>query len=245
MPRPQYPKHAGPPPPALPPALQTVGQLVAETLKLYGSRFLLALPLGIPLAVADQIAIEHGRWGRVAVIAVASPAFTAAYIAACVLAHRRWPGWGQALSAFVLGTVLFLPAAFFFPWFALLSVGWLAFAGHAVPAMIVEGRGPIAALRRTRELAGADFVHAIGGLATLVILVGLTRIVMGQLLRSQADNTLRVAVGLSDVVLGPILFLGGALLYTNLVARIGTSREERKNERASAAAGIRSRSPRD
>ena len=39
---------------------------------------------------------------------------------------------------------------------------------------------------------------------------------MGFLLRQQADNTLRVAIFLADTVLGPLLFLGAALLYVDL-----------------------------
>ena len=70
-------------------------------------------------------------------------------------------------------------------------------------------------------------MHALGGLATLVIMFGLTRLMMGFVLRSQGDNTLRVSIFLADAVLGPILFLGGALLYFDLAARVGTTREER------------------
>ena len=36
MARPRYPKSTGPLPPPLPPATRTVGQLVAEIVKLYG-----------------------------------------------------------------------------------------------------------------------------------------------------------------------------------------------------------------
>ena len=55
---------------------------------------------------------------------------------------------------------------------------------------------------------------------------GLCRLAMGFLLRQQADNTLRVAIFLADTVLGPILFLGGALLFVDLAARVGTTRAE-------------------
>ena len=39
MARPRYPKSSGPLPPPLPPVTRTVGQLVAETLKLYGEHW--------------------------------------------------------------------------------------------------------------------------------------------------------------------------------------------------------------
>jgi len=60
-----------------------------------------------------------------------------------------------------------------------------------------------------------------------VIMFGIVRLAMGFLLRQQADNTLRVAIFLADTVLGPVLFLGGALLFVDLRARVGTTREER------------------
>ena len=75
------------------------------------------------------------------------------------------------------------------------------------PSMI-ESLSPLAAFRRSLEVARADLVHALGGLATLVLMFGLARLAMGFLLRQQADNTLRVAIFLADTVLGPILFLG-------------------------------------
>ena len=123
---------------------------------------------------------------------------------------------------------MFLPAALFFPWFALVSVAVLAWLGNSVPAIVFEGAGPVDSLKRAVVLARADMVHAIGGLATLVLIFGLTRQAMAFVLRSQGDNTVRVSIFLADTVLGPLLFLGAVLLYLDLVARVGTTREERK-----------------
>jgi hypothetical protein len=216
-------------PAALPPGQQTVGQLVAETLRLYGSRFLLALPLGSTVAAADQVALSQNQAGRVAVLVVASPVFTLAYLAACALVFRVRPSFATWAAGLVAGTVAFLPAALFFPWFALVSILWLALVGHVVPAIVKEGIGPLRAFSRAVELARADYLHAAGGLATLVLVFGLTRIAMGGLLRSQADNTIRVSIFLADVVIAPILFLGGALLYLNLAARVGSPRRRRRD----------------
>jgi hypothetical protein len=219
-------------PAALPPGEQTVGQLVAETLRLYGSRFVMALPLGLTVAVADQLALDRSVAGRVVVLVAAAPFFTLAYVAACALAFRRRPGAAAWLSALAAGTVAFAPAALFFPWFALVSVLWLALVGHVVPAIVKEGLGPVRAFPRAVKLARADYVHAAGGLATLVLVFGLTRIALGGLLRSQADNTIRVSVFLADVVIAPILFLGAALLYVNLAARVGSPPRGRRYRRA-------------
>ena len=42
-------------PPPLPPETRTVGQLVAESIRLYGNHFWRVLPLGLALAVIDQL----------------------------------------------------------------------------------------------------------------------------------------------------------------------------------------------
>lgn len=239
MARPRYQRHSGPPPPALPPVAQTIGQLVAETLRLYGSRFPLALPLGLPLALADQFTREE-NWERSALILAAmSPVFTAAYIVASFLAHGARPRLSNVVTALIAGTVVFAIAAPLLAAYVLVGIAWLALFGHVVPAAIAEGRGPVDALRRSLEVARADYAHAVGGLATVVVLFYLTRILLEGLLRSQADNTIRVAVLLSDVVLSPMIMLGGALLFTNLAARVGVGREERKRARADAMAAAR------
>ena len=70
-------------------------------------------------------------------------------------------------------------------------------------------------------------MHALGGLATLVLMFGLTQARDGISAPPAADNTLRVAIFLADTVLGPILFLGAALLFVDLAARVGTTRAGR------------------
>jgi hypothetical protein len=235
--RPRYPKASEPRPAALPPETQTVGQLVAETIRLYGARFWAALPLGIPLAAADLISLDLTIEGRVIVLAAAAPIFTATYAFACATTYGVRPAPRTWAVALVAGTVAFLPAAAVFPWFALAAVGWLALAGHVVPAAVKEQLGVVAAARRSLQVARADYVHAAGGLAALVLVFGLTRLALGLLLREQADNTIRVSVVLADVVLAPILFLGGALLYVNLAARVGSDRSGRRRSRTAPRAG--------
>ena len=219
-------------PPPLSPATRTIGQLVAETLQLYGNRFYAALPLGLVIAVADQASLGLDLAGRIAVLVGAAPFLSAAYAAASALAVKRRPSARTWAVAIGVGTVVFLPAAFLFPWFALAAIVVLAFFGNAVPAVVIEALSPIHAFRRSFEVARADLLHALGGLATLVLMFGLARLAMGFLLRQQADNTLRVAIFLADTVIGPILFLGGALLYIDLAARVGTTRTGRLAARA-------------
>ncbi len=227
MARRHYPKSSGPLPPPLSPTTRTVGQLVAETLKLYGDNFFLALPLGLVVAVADEASLGLEVDGRIAVLLVAAPFLSAAYAAAAALASGKRPPRRTWLVAVSVGTLVFVPAAFLFPWFALAAVAVLAFLGNAVPAVMIESLSPVAALKRSFEVARADIVHALAGLATLVVMFGLARLAMGFVLRQQADTTLRAAIFLADTVLGPILFLGGALLFVDLAARVGTTRASR------------------
>jgi hypothetical protein len=210
-------------PPPLPPETRTVGQLVAEAIRLYGHSFRRALPLGLPVAVADVASVGLSVADRILVLLVAAPAFTIAYAWASALAADVRPSRRTWLRASLLGTLVFLPAAVFFPWFAILSVAWLALVGLVVPVTVIEDLPARAALSRAVELCRADYVHALGSLATLVIVFFLTRVVMGFLLREQADTAVRVAVFLADLVVSPLLFLGAALLYFDQAARVRSS----------------------
>jgi hypothetical protein len=213
----------------------------------------LALPLGLPVAIADQVMGPVSAADRLAkgkdwldsaiVLAALSPAFTGAFVVAVVLATGARPSGRSLASAFVLGCLVFAVAALLLPAFILGGLAWLALVGHVVPAIVAEGRSPVAALRRSLDAARADYAHALGGLATVVVLFYLTRILLDGLLRSQADNTVRVAVFLADLVLSPIIFLGAALVFVNLVARIGLDRDERKRIREEAVAAARSGRP--
>jgi hypothetical protein len=210
-------------PPPLPPETRTVGQVVAESLRLYGRHFWRALVLGVPLAASDLVAFGGSVPERVVVLLAFSPVFTAAYAWAAVLMSGRRPSARRWLVIIVAGSLVFAPAALFFPWFALLSVAWLALAGLVVPVLVIEDLPPGRALRRAIRLGRADYVHALGSLATLTIVFILTRLALAFVLRAQADNTIRVAVTLADVVISPILFLGAALLYVDQAARVRSS----------------------
>ena len=185
------------------PSTRTVGQLVAETLRLYGSRFFVALPLGLVVAVADQASLRADVAGAIAVLLIAAPFLSAAYAAAAALAVGKRPSARTWVVAIGAGTLVFVPAAFLFPWFAIAAIVVLALFGNAVPAAVIEELGLLAAFRRSLTVARADLVHALGGLATLVLIFGLSRLAMGFLLRQTADNTLRVAIFLADTVLSP------------------------------------------
>jgi hypothetical protein len=210
---------------------RTVGQVVAQAIELYQRNFFRALLLGIPVAVVDQLVTGLSIPERSAALVAASPFFSLAYAGACAIRQDEKPPLRVWVSAVALGVLTFLPAALLFPWFAILSVLWLGLAGHAVPVVMAERLAPVAALRRTFVLGRADYVHAAGSFATLAILFAITRYTLGLLLSSQADATVRVAIFLADLALSPLLFLGASIVYVDLVARVGLSREERRRLR--------------
>lgn len=220
MARPRYPKHTGPLPPALPPETRTVGQLVAETIRLYGRRFWAALALGLALAAIDQIATGFSRTTWLVFTATGGGALlSAAYVGACVIASDRQLDRRTLVTAWAAGLIAFVPFPFLLVMFVLPGVAWLALVGLVVPVVALEGRGLREAFSRAVLLARADYVHAVGSLATLVLTFFLTRLVLFFLLRGLGDAADRVAAFLADLVLSPLLFLGAALLYYDQAAR--------------------------
>ena len=203
-------------PAALPPGERTVGQVVAESIRFYGAHFWAVLPLGLALAATDQASVKEPLVIQAIIYWLATPLFVGGYLWAChVVLDVR-----VTRAAVVVAIWTWLPFPLLRAFFVLPAIAWLAFAGLAVPAAMVEGLGVRAALARGRQLGLADYVHALGSLATLVILVGLASNTLSVLLHTQGSNSARVALGLADIVLSPLLFVGGALLYRDQAARV-------------------------
>jgi hypothetical protein len=207
-------------PPPLPPETRTVGQLVAETLKLYGDNLWRSLALGISLMVINQITAGRETAVQVAVLAAASPLMAASFTGASAIVGGVRPPTRDVVRAIVVGSIVFVPAAFLSLLFIFPAVAWLALFGLVVPVLVLERLPTGAALRRAVQLARVDYIHALGSLATLAILFGLVRLMLVLLLRDLGDAGERAAVGLGDLVLSPLLFLGGALLYVDQAARL-------------------------
>lgn len=213
-------RHSGPLPAPLPPERRTVGQLVAETIRFYGRRFWPSLALGLSLATLNQLAFSLPRREQVVLTAsLGAVLLSASLVAACGLVGGVRPPFAVFLGAVGLGAVLFVPAPFLALLFVLPAVAWLALVGLAVPAYVLERRGFTGSLARGVALARADYVHALGSLATLAITYFLTRAVLLFLLREQADVAVRAAGFLADLVVSPLLFLGAAILYADQAAR--------------------------
>jgi hypothetical protein len=207
-------------PAPLPPDKRTVGQLVAETIRAYGANFWRVLPLGLALAIVDQLSVRQSVGTQMLVYWAATPLFVAAYVRACRLLHGVRP----TRTAVGVAILIYLPFPALRAAFILPALAWFALIGLAVPAAMVERLGFRDALVRGRRLGAADYVHALGSLAALVVVVGVAADTLSALLHTQGDNGQRVAVFISDLVLSPMLYLGAALLYVDQAARVVGSR---------------------
>jgi hypothetical protein len=215
-----YPRAGEPRPAALPPAERTVGQLVAESIRLYGDRFWAILPLGLVFCGVDVAGFGRSVAVQTLLLWAFAPAFAAAFVyAAGIVAGEQVPR-RVALTACAVGTLVFLPFPVLIRLFVLPGILWFAFIGLAVPAAALERLGAWPALRRGIVLGRADFVHAVGGLATIALVYGLSKYMLLLLLHTQGNLTQRVAAVLADLVLSPLLFIGSALLYVDQSARM-------------------------
>jgi hypothetical protein len=204
-------------PPPLPPAERTVGQLVAESLRLYGRRFWPSLALGVPPAILNLLArVLEDTLLLVVVPILGGLLLTSSYVGAVSLAAERPV---RVLRALAGGVLAFLPFPFLTAFFILPGLVWLAAFGLVVPVLALEEIGFWTAFLRAYKLARADFVHALGSLATLAILVFLTQSMLFFLLRGTSDQTLDIASFVAALVVSPLLFLGSALLYFDQYAR--------------------------
>ena len=214
-------------PPPLPPETRTVGQVVAETINLYRRHFWPSLALGLgPAAAAVGITLIKGWWALVFVLTVAALLMTASYLGAVAIATGERPERHALLVGAAAGYVVFVPTPFLYSLFILPAVAWLGLVGLSVPAAVIEKVDFREALRRGYRLGRADYVHAAGSLATLVIVAFLTATVLFFLLRGASEVERSAAAFLSLLVISPILFLGAALLYFDQAARDRTRRSD-------------------
>jgi hypothetical protein len=205
-------------PAALPPAERTVGQLVAESIRFYGDHFWTVLLLGLPFLVIDVLSLGNTVAAQTIVAWVLGPAVCAAYVRASMLLRTSFWSW----NAYVAALLVYLPFPLLLRLYVLPGIVWFALFGLAVPAAVVEGLGVREALRRGWQLGRVDLVHAVGGLATLCIVYGVCRGMLLILLHTQGDQAQKVAIVLADIVLSPLLYVGGALLYLDQAARANT-----------------------
>ena len=221
MARLSYPRAAEPRPAALPPGERTVGQLVAESIRMYGERFVRCLAVGVaPAALALLTAHVSRNVALLLAPTLYGAALSASYVAACVLVLERRPANRRLVVAWAAGWLVFAPVPFLVLAFVLPGLAWLAAVGLVVPVLVVEETPVRKAFARAWELARAGYVHALGSLATLAIVVFLTQTVLAFILRGAGGTAVSTAFVLANVVISPLLFVGAALLYVDQAARV-------------------------
>lgn len=208
-------------PTALPPAERTVGQLVAESVRFYGDHFRKCLWIGVPPA---SLAVVTAHVSRTLALVLAPTLYgallSASFVYASRLALAAHPSPRRLGLAWIVGWLVFAPVPFLVLAFLLPALAWLAAFGLVVPVLVVENTRTRNALRRAWQLGRSDFVHALGSLSTLAIVVFLTQTVLVFLLRGAGGAAVTTALFLANVVVSPVLFIGAALLYVDQVARV-------------------------
>jgi hypothetical protein len=211
-------------PPPLPPGKRTVGQLVAETIRFYGRHFWRSLLLGIGPACVTVAGYYTGFHIALAGVVIGWIVLaSASYVGACVLVTGVRPPNDILLRAFLASCLVALPF--------LAGLVWLAPLGLTVPAIIVERSGLRESFKRALDLAKADFVHALGSLATLFLVVFLTQVLLTAILHGGSKQSVHISAFLASLLMQPILFLGAAMLYGDQAARVeieSTSRNRRR-----------------
>jgi hypothetical protein len=206
---------------ALPPAERTIGQLVAESIHFYGEHFWDCLALGVaPAVIAVVFANVPRVWVLILAPTLSGALISAAYVWACVIVLGAKLQRRRLLEAWLLGWLVFAPAPFLVIAFVVPGLLWLAAFGLVVPVLVSEAVSVRASLPRAWRLARADYVHALGSLFTLGIVVVLSQSVLVFVLRGFGDAAGSVSLFLSSVVLSPLLFIGTALLYLDQAARL-------------------------
>jgi hypothetical protein len=210
-----------PTPPGLPPESRPIGQLVAEGIRLYARRFWPALALGVPIAGYGALAtLFDGRGAVVLGVTGGTVLVTLTYVGASVIAADRPVPRRRLLVAFAVGLIVFLPFPLLVLVYVLPAIAWLALVGLAVPAAVIEGAGVVDSLKRGYELGRADYVHALGGMATLAITFYLSTRVLALAINAGSGQAAEIARPLAEGVLWPVVVLGSALLYFDQAARV-------------------------
>jgi hypothetical protein len=210
-----------------------LGELLAETVRLYGDRIGAALGLGAFVGCALLVTAATPELVDILIFALV---FTAAYAAAARIVSGD--GFGEAWAQvairlpllLVLTLIVSIPFALALSQLLLLvvAVAWLAVTGFSIPVAMLEDKGDAQtwfdrlgySLTRSLELARAEYLHALGVAAALVLLFLFLGFYLGAALGGLAEVSSAVAAVLVRLVLAPLFFFGFAVLYFDQRSRI-------------------------
>jgi hypothetical protein len=213
-----------------------LGELLSETVRIYTVRPRAAIGLGLVEGGAFLLTRATPDLLDALVLAVA---FTIIYGAAArlVSGDTFMEAWAQvglrAPTLVVLTFVVAVPAVIALQYLFLLVIGalWLALVGFSIPVAMLERDPEVTnpfdriaySLLRSIRLARAEYLHALGVIAALLMIYLLIGIVLGGALVGFAENGEVIAAALVQVVLAPFFFLGLSILYFEQRARAAVS----------------------
>ena len=210
-----------PRPVALPPGERTIGQLVAETVRFYGDHFRKVVWLGIvPAVFAALTAKAPHRLTEILSPTLLGALLSATFVVACVFTLETHPSNRRLAEAWVVGWIVLLPVLVPVPYLILAGAVWLLCLALLIPVLVVEETGVWASFGRALRLLRADWIHQIGAIVTLIILVFLSQGVLAFALRGFGGTAISIAFFLASMVVSPLLFVGTALLYWDQAARV-------------------------
>ena len=208
-----------------------LGEVFAETVRLYGDRGAAALGVGGVLAAAIAVALKAPAIVDLVLLPLV---FTACHAAAARLVGGDTfrEAWAQVavrgVALVPLAVLVWLPILVVLRFLGILGLlpfaAWLAFVGFSIPVAVLEHAGLRRAVAGTLALARGEYLHAVGVAAALVAANLLVSIVLAGLLASVADNGGVAATALAQLVLAPFFFLGLGVLYFEQTARAVSSR---------------------
>jgi hypothetical protein len=217
------------------PAERTVGQLIADSIRLYGRTFWRGILIAIPATVFTVgAAFVDGTASLVYGLVVGPVALGLSYLWASVVATGGRHAPGRAL---VVAGLAFLPLAVsrvaVFTGIYFFALAWFALVGLAAPSVLVENLGLRDSLRRGVQLARADFAHAFGTIAALAIVVVVSILSLSLAIAAFGSQSVSISAVLAVLVMSPVFFLGCGLLYLDQKARLesGSPRRRRRDAR--------------
>jgi hypothetical protein len=213
-----------------------LGELLSETVRIYSARPRAAIGLGLVEGGAFLLTRATPDLLDALVLAVA---FAIIYGAAARLVSgdtfmEAWAQVGLRTPTLVVLTfVVAVPAVIALQYLFLLVIGalWLALVGFSIPVALLERDPEVTnpfdriaySFLRSIRLARAEYLHALGVIAALLMIYLLIGIVLGVALVGFADNGEVIAAALVQVVLAPFFFLGLSILYFEQRARAAVS----------------------
>jgi hypothetical protein len=214
----------------------TLSEVLSETVTIYTRRPWAAIGLGLVVGGSRLLTELTPDLLDILLVALALTAVFAA-TARLVAGDTFVEAWAQvALRSpvlLVLTFVVTVPALIAIPIFYLFIIGalWVALMGFSIPVTMLERDPDVTnafdriayALLRSIRLARAEYLHALGVIAALLMIYLVFAFALGAALIGFADNGVLVAALLVRVVLAPFFFIGLAVLYYEQRARAAVS----------------------